>query len=94
MYGSYEIVRVFIEDGSYIYKIKIKFMWNLNDVNIKYILVFFLFCVLGKVNVNVIDINGNNVLYLCLMRRLVMMEFVKVSYNYWVCYLKYLFRDL
>lgn len=77
-----------------IYIIKIKFMWNLNDVNIKYILVFFLFCVLGKVNVNVIDINGNNVLYLCLMRRLVMMEFVKVSYNYWVCYLKYLFRDL
>lgn len=69
-------------------------MWNLNDVNIKYILVFFLFCVLGKVNVNVIDINGNNVLYLCLMRRLVMMEFVKVSYNYWVFYLKYLFRDL
>lgn len=77
-----------------IYIIKIKFMWNLNDVNIKYILVFFSFCVLGKVNVNVIDINGNNVLYLCLMRRLVMMEFVKVSYNYWVCYLKYLFRDL
>lgn len=77
-----------------IYIIKIKFMWNLNDVNMKYILVFFLFCVLGKVNVNVIDINGNNVLYLCLMRRLVMMEFVKVSYNYWVCYLKYLFRDL
>lgn len=69
-------------------------MWNLNDVNMKYILVFFLFCVLGKVNVNVIDINGNNVLYLCLMRRLVMMEFVKVSYNYWVCYLKFLFRDL
>lgn len=77
-----------------IYIIKIKFMWNLNDVNMKYILVFFLFCVIGKVNVNVIDINGNNVLYLCLMRRLVMMEFVKVSYNYWVCYLKYLFRDL
>lgn len=77
-----------------IYIIKIKFMWNLNDVNMKYILVFFLFCVLGKVNVNVIDINGNNVLYLCLMRRLVMMEFVKVSYNYWVCYLKFLFRDL
>lgn len=77
-----------------IYIIKIKFMWNLNDVNMKYILVFFSFCVLGKVNVNVIDINGNNVLYLCLMRRLVMMEFVKVSYNYWVCYLKYLFRDL
>lgn len=77
-----------------IYIIKIKFMWNLKDVNMKYILVFFLFCVLGKVNVNVIDINGNNVLYLCLMRRLVMMEFVKVSYNYWVCYLKFLFRDL
>lgn len=77
-----------------IYITKIKFMWNLNDVNIKYIPVPLSFCASGKANVNATDINGNNALHLCLMRRPAMMEFAKVSYNHWVCYPKHLLRDL
>lgn len=95
VYGSYETARVLIEDGSYINTVtKIKFMWNLNDVNIKYIPVPLSFCASGKANVNATDINGNNALHLCLMRRPAMMEFAKVSYNHWVCYPKHLLRAL
>lgn len=50
-------------------------------MNIKYIPVPLSFCASGKANVNATDINGNNALHLCLMRRPAMMEFAKVSYN-------------
>lgn len=60
----------------------------------KYIPVPLSFCATGKANVNATDINGNNALHLCLMRRPAMMEFAKVSYNHWVCYPKLLLRDL
>lgn len=56
---------------------KITIMWNLNDVNMIYIL--FCFCASGSANVNATDKNGNNALHLCLMRRPAMMEFAKVS---------------
>lgn len=77
LYGSYETARVLIEDGSYMYISKITIMWNLNDVNMIYIL--FCFCASGNANVNATDKNGNNALHLCLMRRPAMMEFAKVS---------------
>lgn len=45
----------------------------------KYIPVPLSFCASGKANVNATDINGNNALHLCLMRRPAMMEFAKVG---------------